>query len=135
MAQRERIEGEVAKLPRDKAPSSGRAKKSRRAAHKAERNRMMREVGARLYVTRLALARLEKAPKTQKDFARSVDIPKTSYNQYESGTTMLVPESAVRIYQRYGVALNWLYAGSIDALPAPLYDAIRAVQAELAPRG
>lgn len=82
-----------------------------------ERDELALVIGKRLRLTREALALANKGPRTQKAFAKEAGILQTSYNQYESGTTLLTPESASKIYRRFGISLNWLYMGVVDDLP------------------
>jgi transcriptional regulator with XRE-family HTH domain len=109
--------------------ATGREAKGR--SRKGAKPTMAIEVGRRLLLTRLALNRLGKAPRAQQDFAKSVGISKTGYSNYENGIRLIGPDSAGKIYSRYGVSLNWLYLGVVDELPATLHDAIAAVHAEL----
>lgn len=88
------------------------------------------EIGLRLKLTRYALHAIGRGPKWQKDFATSIGLPNTTYCQIESGTQLLMPDQAVRIRDRYGVSLNWLYAGSKDDLPLTLATAIEALWVE-----
>lgn len=88
------------------------------------------EVGRRLRWSRLALGHMRLAPKLQKDFADSLGLTKSKYNNYETGYVMLAPDVAVRIYGKYGISLNWLYAADETWLPGPLQDAIDRMRAE-----
>lgn len=103
---------------------------TRKAARKAARDKMAVEVGERLILLRLALAHLGLAPKTQKAFAKEVGIGQTSYNQYETGETMLTPAAAVKLYKRFGTTLNWIYADRIGELPTRLHQAIMEERAK-----
>jgi transcriptional regulator with XRE-family HTH domain len=83
-----------------------------------------REIGERLKLTRKALFSLGIAPRWQKDFAAEIGFPASTYNQCESGKQILTPAQATRIYQRYGISLNWIYMGVVHELPSKLVDAI-----------
>ncbi len=91
---------------------------------------LRREIGQRLKLTRKALYALELAPRWQKDYANSIRLPGSTYNQIESGKQILTPAQAARIYQRYGISLNWIYLGVVDELPSRLVDAIEAEKAK-----
>jgi transcriptional regulator with XRE-family HTH domain len=62
----------------------------------------------------------------QKEFAASVGLPGSTYNQIESGKQILTPAQAARIYQRYGISLNWIYLGIVWELPIKLVEVIKA---------
>ena len=91
-----------------------------------DEDKFRREIGSRLRLTRKALFALDAAPRWQKEFAASIGLVESTYNQIESCKQILTPPQAVRIYERYGISLNWLYAGSIHELPWMLVSAIEA---------
>lgn len=63
---------------------------------------------------------------TQADFSEAAGIGRTAYNQYETGTRLLTLAAAMRICERYGVTLDWLYRGDPSGLPHRLFESIRA---------
>lgn len=75
---------------------------------KNERWRKM--VGNRLEVTRIALGR------KQADLARILLISPQRWNNYERGAKPLDIEIAIRICDKFGVTLDWLYRGDLSTL-------------------
>jgi transcriptional regulator with XRE-family HTH domain len=65
----------------------------------------------RLRAIRLALG-LNKAT-----FADMIDIDRSSYTKIEKGEKPLLPASAYRIFELYGVDMNFLYLGQVGGLP------------------
>ena len=58
------------------------------------------------------------------DFAARIGIDKSSYTKIEKGEKPLLVGSAYRIYQLYGVDLNYIYMGQVRDLPGSLSNAI-----------
>ena len=82
------------------------------AVMKIEKNvRWQRMVGNRLQLTRIALG------KTQAELARVLLISPQRWNNYERGARPIDVEFAVRLCERFGVTLDWLYRGVIAGLP------------------
>ena len=71
-------------------------------------------VARRLRAIRLALG-LNKA-----SFADMVGIDRSSYTKIEKGEKPLLPYTAYRIYELYGLDMNFLYLGQVGGLPAAL---------------
>ena len=75
-------------------------------------------VAGRLIAVRAALG-MNKA-----DFADMIGIDRSSYTKIEKGDKPLLPGYAFRIYQLYGVDLNFLYMGQVGGLPSRLSSAV-----------
>lgn len=71
-------------------------------------------VTPRLIALRLALG-LSKA-----EFADIIGIDRSSYSKIEKANKPLLPKDAHRIWQLYGVDMNFLYLGQVGGLPAAL---------------
>ena len=76
-------------------------------------------VGDRLRRTRLALGFSQ-----QVDFCSQIDVDKGSYSHFESGKRPLTLRVAVKIKERWGVPLDWLYCGDKAQLSTDLYGKI-----------
>lgn len=112
----------------------GRKAKSQEKAARAEAERAAREamavsVGKRLKWTRLALQKMQQGPPSSMEFAQSIGLSKGRYSNFEQGVSMLPPDVAVRICQKYGVSLNWLYAGDETWLPSNFQNKLDEVRA------
>lgn len=58
------------------------------------------------------------------EFADMVGIDRSSYTKIEKGTKPLLPKDAYRIWQLYGIDLNFLYLGQVGGLPSSLSSKI-----------
>jgi transcriptional regulator with XRE-family HTH domain len=72
-------------------------------------------VAPRLIATRRALGF------SGHDFAHMIGLDPSSLTKCEKGRKPLGPEYAYRIFQLWGVDMNWIYLGRVDGLP----DALR----------
>ena len=71
------------------------------------------------------LARRLRAPRSvygmgSKEFDESAGVPFKSYSQWESGAFRPSIDAALRLRRRYGLSLDFIHAGSLDALPMKL---------------
>lgn len=71
-------------------------------------------VARRLIAIRAALG-LNKA-----DFADQIGVDRSSYTKIEKGVKPLSPPSAYKIYELYGVDMNFIYLGQVGGLPSIL---------------
>jgi DNA-binding XRE family transcriptional regulator len=78
----------------------------------------LRQVGARLRLTRMALGI------RQVDIARKFDCSTASWNHYETGKRPLDIDLAVQLCDEYGLTLDWLYRGDNSGLKKGLVDRI-----------
>ena len=73
----------------------------------------------------LMVARRLKALRTtlglsKAEFADIIEIDRSSYSKIEKGTKPLLPYSAYRIYELYGVDMNFIYLGQVGGVPEKL---------------
>ena len=58
------------------------------------------------------------------DFARMIGVDKSSYTKIEKGEKPLLTATAYKIYELYGVDLNFIYLGQVGGLPSRLSNSI-----------
>jgi DNA-binding XRE family transcriptional regulator len=75
-------------------------------------------VARRLIALRAALG-MNKAA-----FADMIGLDRSSYTKIEKGEKPLLPPSAYRIYQLFGVDMNFIYLGQVGGLPVKLSSAV-----------
>ena len=78
------------------------------------------DVGRRLRQTRAAL-RIE----DQCEFGEAAGLEQSLYNRFETGKRLLTLQAAMKLCERYGLTLDWLYRGDMLSLPGRLIDEIR----------
>jgi DNA-binding XRE family transcriptional regulator len=82
----------------------------------------------RVIAERLVLAR-EAVGLKQGHYAAMADISATAYNQWENAAQAPDVYYAIKLCDRHGLTLDWIYRGKFDGLPTRLSDAIRGLQA------
>jgi len=65
---------------------------------------------------RLTAARLAAGVNTQSEMADVVGVDKSTWSQYESGSRLITTRLAIKLLLRYGITLDYLYAGRPDTL-------------------
>lgn len=81
------------------------------------RSRVLAEpqmIAPRLIAAREALG-LSKA-----EFADLIGIDRSSYTKIEKGDKPLLPHTAFRIWELYGIDMNYIYLGQLGGLPVSL---------------
>lgn len=63
---------------------------------------------------------------TKAEFSDAIGIDRSSYTKIEKGAKPLLPPSAYRIYQLYGIDMNFIYLGQVGGLPGNLSKAVIA---------
>ncbi|MFS8181470.1 helix-turn-helix transcriptional regulator [Pseudovibrio denitrificans] len=63
----------------------------------------------------------------QKDFAANADIQYKSYNQWESGDFRVSIPGAIKLRERYGISMDFIYIGNIDALPTKMANELMSI--------
>jgi transcriptional regulator with XRE-family HTH domain len=58
------------------------------------------------------------------EYAQQADVNPKSYSQWESGDHRISVDGAIRLRERYGISLDFIYLGSIDTLPAKIANAV-----------
>lgn len=54
------------------------------------------------------------------EFADVIGIDRSSYTKIEKGEKPLLPYTAYRIFERYGVDMNFIYLGQVGGVPSSL---------------
>ena len=54
------------------------------------------------------------------EFADRIGIDRSSYTKIEKGQKPLLPKDAQRIFQLYGIDMNFIYLGQVGGLPSRL---------------
>lgn len=73
---------------------------------------------------RLVALRRVKAP-TQAEFARIIDVPKNTWNTYETASGRINIDTAMKLYRIWGVDPSWIYLGIQSNMPGDLMNLIR----------
>ncbi|MCB2012191.1 MAG: helix-turn-helix transcriptional regulator [Geminicoccaceae bacterium] len=76
------------------------------------------DVGERLAATRRALEL------TQEQLAEQVGVSRGALGNWEQGTRLPDPAAMLRLKQRHGVTLDWIYGGDPSGLPQRLTSRI-----------
>src|SRR5262249_8869917 len=63
---------------------------------------------------------------SQAEFCRQSGVERTLYNPFEKGRRRITIDVAMKIRDRYGITLDWIYAGDPHALPSGLYPKLVA---------
>ena len=79
-----------------------------------------KNTGRRLLRTREALEL------SQAEFCRQIGVERNLYNPFEKGRRRITIDVAMKIRNRYGITLDWIYAGDPHALPSDLYHKLVA---------
>ncbi len=74
-------------------------------------NQLLQAVGLRLTATRLALSL------TQEAMARAIGVERNAYANWEGGTRLAQVPAMLRLMQRFGISLDWIYAGQLRSVP------------------
>lgn len=61
---------------------------------------------------------------TSTEFALQADVARKSYSQWESGKLRISVDGALSIARRYGISLDFIYLGRLDALPNNIANAL-----------
>ncbi|MBO9428197.1 helix-turn-helix transcriptional regulator [Sulfitobacter sp. R18_1] len=51
------------------------------------------------------------------EYAEQANVSPKSYSQWESGDFRVSVDGAIRLHERYGISLDYIYLGVLDALP------------------
>lgn len=54
------------------------------------------------------------------EFADMLGVDRSSYTKIENGAKPLLPYAAYRIYELFGVDMNYVYLGQVGGVPADL---------------
>lgn len=78
------------------------------------------DVGQRLFAARQALGLSARA------VCEAISVRPNTYSQWENGKALIDPLAATRLKERYGISLDYLYAGDLSGLPFSLGIKIQA---------
>jgi transcriptional regulator with XRE-family HTH domain len=101
-------------------PPLGQPSVSSQNANGADMPVTPKTIGRRLLRTRQALKL------SQAEFCRQIGVERNLYNPFEKGRRRITIDVAMKIRDRYGVTLDWIYAGDPHALPSGLYHQLVA---------
>jgi transcriptional regulator with XRE-family HTH domain len=89
----------------------------------------LRATGIRLKAARLAL----QPPFGLKaaEFSKAIGVQPNTYSQWENGARLLDVLVAIRISERFGITLEWLYRGNAAQLPNAIFNDVLAHAADL----
>ena len=80
----------------------------------------VKNIAKRLVTTRRALGL------KQSDFCQQIGVEKNVYNPFEKGRRRITVDVAIKIYERFGVSLDWIYCGDTSHLSVELYNKLAA---------
>lgn len=61
---------------------------------------------------------------TKAEFADVIGIDRSSYTKIEKGVKPILPDAAYRIFELYGIDMNFIYLGQVGGLPARLSSSV-----------
>lgn len=70
----------------------------------------MRQIGSRLKATRSAL------DLTQEAIALAIGVERSAYKNWELGERFPDPIAMMRLCDRFGVSMDWIYRGKLDGM-------------------
>lgn len=77
-------------------------------------------IASRLVRTRRALGF------SQTMFCTEIGVEKNVYNPFEKGHRRITVDVALKIHERFGISLDWIYCGEAARLPVELYHKLIA---------
>lgn len=78
---------------------------------------LMRAVGLRLQAARLALSRQLGFDLSQDSLAHALHVTRGAYANWEQGTRFARVPAMLRLYELFGIPLEWIYAGHLRSVP------------------
>lgn len=63
---------------------------------------------------------------TQEEYADAIGAGRTQVKNWENGSSRPAVEYALKMKERYGLTLDWLYAGEDRDLPSRVFEAWRS---------
>ncbi|GLO70309.1 hypothetical protein MACH17_18260 [Phaeobacter inhibens] len=64
---------------------------------------------------------------TKADFSDMIEIDRSSYTKIEKGEKPLLPRQAFKIYERFGVDMNYIYLGQVGGVPQKLSKTLTTI--------
>ena len=86
---------------------------------------LMEAVGLRLAATRNVLGL------TQEAMAAAVGVERNTYANWEGGSRLARVPPMLKLLERFGIPLEWIYAGRLGGVPYDIAQALEAKSAEL----
>lgn len=86
---------------------------------------LIRAVGLRLYAARLALGHQLGHDLSQDALASALHVTRGAYANWEQGSRFARVPAMLRLYELFGVPLEWVYAGHLRTVP---YDLARLLE-------
>lgn len=77
---------------------------------------------------RLRLVRTALGIPDQRDFGEAANLEQSLYNRFETGKRLLTLQAAMKLCERYGLTLDYLYLGDPSGLPYKLHNDIRILR-------
>lgn len=88
--------------------------------------RSNKDVARRLKIARLALGYTERGD--QGGFARNCSMLASTYGNYEQGISVPDYEQAAKLFDAYGITLDWLFYGKPEGLPEHLRKGVKRLE-------
>ncbi len=76
---------------------------------------------------RLRLIRLANGGSNAVAWARSLDLPRSTWNSWERGERLIPSGDAMHLCDRFGVTMEWIYRDAEWTLPDPVKQKLFAV--------
>lgn len=86
----------------------------------------MAQIGLRLLCARKATTGEDIRP-----FAERLGCSESQWGNWENGVRMADPLAMTRLWDRFGITLEWIYAGSLRGMEPELQDRLEAIAAEV----
>ncbi|WP_068001494.1 helix-turn-helix transcriptional regulator [Pseudovibrio axinellae] len=64
---------------------------------------------------------------SQKEFSESAGVQQKSMSQWQSGDFRISIQGALKLRERYGISLDFIYCGNIDALPTKMANELSSI--------
>lgn len=64
---------------------------------------------------------------SQKEFSEAADVQQKSMSQWQSGEFRISIQGALKLRERYGISLDFIYCGNIDALPTKMANVLSSM--------
>jgi len=105
--------------------AGGRFRRMPRPKKPAAPDDAMAQVGLRLLCARKATTGEDIKP-----FANRLGCSESQWGNWENGVRMADPLAMARLWERFGVTLEWIFAGSLRGMDSPLQDKLEALAAK-----
>ena len=93
---------------------------TRQSFHDVQMVQPFKDIGNRIVMARSALGL------TQAEFARLAGLKPSTVNQWETGAQRVSLNGALILREKYGLPLDFIFCGSVEALPTRIAAALSA---------